>query len=225
MGKDMTVKKFLKQYKNKQVNVRVIDVKKITQLPPSFREKFKSNIDSTRFYECTFDSKKLNEPKKKHRLFQYKLNYSVGDVVTAYLVNSKDSKIQKAEINPLFKAQINPESGECIANDVADEHGIARAIPVLSSDGEAVKGKVTSINVSKKAKVLRIDLENSSPVCLFLYFFVAFYKTFGFRKLSKVEKKLMVVLLLYPENHSVQNFHFLLVKLEFYQLLMYPKSN
>uniref|UniRef100_A0A914XYH7 S1 motif domain-containing protein n=1 Tax=Panagrolaimus superbus TaxID=310955 RepID=A0A914XYH7_9BILA len=141
LGKYTSAKAFLKEYKNKPLNVRVIDVSKITQLPKSMREKLTNEKHAKRFYECTFDPKKLNDPKKKQKRLHYKIDFSVGDTVNAFLVESSASKFQKAEVNPVYKAQINPESSVCAVNDFPDENGITRATPIISGKGELRTGK------------------------------------------------------------------------------------
>jgi rRNA biogenesis protein RRP5 len=152
LGKYTSIKTFLKEFKNKPLNIRVIEVSKITQLPKAMREKLANEKHVKRFYECTFDPKKLNDPKKKQKLLHYKIDFSVGDSVNAFLVESSASKFQKAEVNPIFKAQINPESDKCVMNDFPDENGITRATPIISGKGELRKGKITGINRSKKCK-------------------------------------------------------------------------
>uniref|UniRef100_A0AC34G2X4 S1 motif domain-containing protein n=1 Tax=Panagrolaimus sp. ES5 TaxID=591445 RepID=A0AC34G2X4_9BILA len=161
-GKYTSVKAFLKEYKNKPLNVRVIEVSKLTQLPKLMRKKLTSEKHVKRIYECTFDPKKLNDPKKKQGRLHYKIDFSVGDTVTAWLVESSESKFQKAEVNPVYKAQINPESSECAMNDYPDENGITRATGIISGKGELRKGKITGINRSKNSKVLSISVENDS---------------------------------------------------------------
>ncbi|KAE9552364.1 hypothetical protein FO519_004409 [Halicephalobus sp. NKZ332] len=137
---------FLKKNKGKKFHVRVIDVTPARKLEKSIKEELKER-NLTRFYEVSVQPDKLKELKQKQSILKYKNDYKVGDEVTGFFVETPgNSLMQKAEVNPRYRAFVLPETaGYSIAKSL-DEYGVQRAKPIFKGKGEAFNGAVSFVS-------------------------------------------------------------------------------
>ena len=108
---------FIKKNKGKKLHVRVIDVTPARKLEKNIKEQLLKERNLTRFYEVSILPEKLKEAKQKQSILKYKDNYKVGDEVTGFFVEtSNDNLMQKAEVNPRYKAYVLPETAGYVSS-------------------------------------------------------------------------------------------------------------
>uniref|UniRef100_A0A914GQJ6 Uncharacterized protein n=1 Tax=Globodera rostochiensis TaxID=31243 RepID=A0A914GQJ6_GLORO len=164
----LPMQNFLARNSGKTVNVKVICVSRSKSISGKGRELLLERHQSDRIVECTCIPDKVQEPRKKFSLIRYREEFSTGNIVPVFIVDTAKKEEEDTdqshiigEINPDFRAIIALDSKASATTNTEMEEAKPTNHLQLFDTGELRYGRVVSVNKTKKGRVLCLSLVNS----------------------------------------------------------------